>query len=96
MAEVKTVLVRPARDKDGNPKKVPRRPLGVLRVKGGEWPREAVKPEGEVLPLDRYIKRLLNQGDLERIEGGPGVLPVAKDAGERPASKRRKPDAGED
>lgn len=90
------VKVRPARDASGNPKKVPRRPLGILRVGGGEWPSEAVRPDGEVLRLDRYIKRLLSKGDLELVEGGPGVAPVAKDVGEKPTSKRRKPEAGED
>lgn len=84
-----TVNVRPARDANGNPKMVPRRPLGMLRVRGGEWPREAVKPEGEALPHDRYIKRLLVKGDLVLVEG---VAPVtgSEVSGESPAGWKRK------
>lgn len=90
MGEAKTVLVRPARDEQGNPKKVPRRRLGVLISKAGEWPREAVKPEGEPLALDRYVKGLLRKGDLVEVEASVVGQPAAEEAGDKPARRRRK------
>lgn len=90
MGEAKTVRVRPARDEQGNPKKVPKRRLGVLVSKDGEWPREAVKPEGEPLTLTRYVKDLLRSGDLVEVEASVVEKPATEEAGEKPARRRRK------
>lgn len=73
MPAPKSIRVRPRRLPDGEPVRIPRRPLLVIRPGPDGWVN-AIDPDGEDMADDLYLWRLLRDGDVELVEPGERAL----------------------
>lgn len=90
-----TISVRPVRDADGTPRRVPRAPKVLLRLaKDGEWPVGAILADGEQLKETPYIKSLIRTGDLVADSAPIKASPSRRSATSKPSTEPEKSGAG--